>query len=103
MCLDQGSWRKVPGGSSFTKPGCADCCCNPTGGPRPCKGLRIPRPQLALVVGERIIRALKAVDKRLPIHEAQLLSCLKATGLHPGLLLNFQVQLRKDGITRLIR
>jgi GxxExxY protein len=46
---------------------------------------------------------LKAVDQLRPIHEAQLLSYLKATGLRLGLLLNFNVKMMKDGIKRLIR
>jgi GxxExxY protein len=53
------------------------------------------------VVSDRIVVELKAVDKLLPIHEAQLLTYLKLTGLHIGLLINFNVRLLKEGIKRL--
>jgi GxxExxY protein len=69
----------------------------------PFKGILIPGQQLDLLIGERVILELKAIDKLLPIHEAQLLSYLKATGLRLGLLLNFKVSLMKDGIKRLVR
>jgi hypothetical protein len=36
----------------------------------------------------------------LPVHEAQLLTYLKLSQMKVGLLLNFNVQLMKDGITR---
>jgi GxxExxY protein len=45
--------------------------------------------RLDLVVGEQIITELKAVAALAEIHFAQLKSYLKATGLHVGLLLNF--------------
>ena len=45
---------------------------------------------------------LKAVDKILPIHEAQLLTYLKLTGLKIGLLINFNNVVLKDGINRIV-
>ncbi|MGZ4985767.1 MAG: GxxExxY protein, partial [Chthoniobacterales bacterium] len=42
----------------------------------------------------------KAVDVLLPIHEAQLLSYLKLSGLDAGLLINFNERLLKNGIKR---
>jgi GxxExxY protein len=69
----------------------------------PYKGILIPGQQLDLLIGERVVLELKAVDQLRPIHEAQLLSYLKATGLRLGLLLNFNVKMMKDGIKRLIR
>jgi GxxExxY protein len=45
--------------------------------------------RLDLVGGEQIILELKAVKELADIHHAQLKSYLKATGLHVGLLLNF--------------
>jgi GxxExxY protein len=55
------------------------------------------------LVGGRVILELKAVEQFHPIHHAQLLSYLKATGLRLGLLLNFNVRLMKEGIKRLVR
>jgi GxxExxY protein len=69
----------------------------------PYKGILIPGQQLDLLIGERVILELKAVEKLLPIHEAQLLSYLKATGLRLGLLLNFNVKIMKEGMKRLVR
>jgi len=47
-----------------------------------------------------LIVELKAVEKVLPIHEAQLLTYMKLTGISKGLLINFNVLLLKDGIMR---
>jgi len=67
------------------------------------KGYRIDsayRPDL--VVDHSVVVELKAVRQPERIHEAQLLTYLKPTGLNPGLLLNFNVVLLKDGIKRLV-
>jgi GxxExxY protein len=45
---------------------------------------------------------LKAVERLAPIHVAQILSYLKATRLHLGLLISFNVTLLRDGIRRVI-
>ncbi len=42
-----------------------------------------------IVVEGKIIIEIKAVNKLLPVHEAQLLNYLKATGLRIGFLVNF--------------
>jgi GxxExxY protein len=54
------------------------------------------------VVEDAIVVELKAVEKILPIHKAQLLSYLKLSGLKIGLLINFHTKLLKDGIVRLV-
>lgn len=53
-----------------------------------------------LVYGKRVIVELKAVERVIPVHEAQLLTYMKLTGIHVGLLLNFNVPVLKDGIYR---
>jgi GxxExxY protein len=58
--------------------------------------------RLDLVVAEQVIVELKAVDKLIPIHEAQLISYLKLSGCKVGLLINFNVPLLKDGIKRIV-
>ncbi len=58
--------------------------------------------KLDLVVDNLVIVELKAVERLLPIHEAQLLSYLKLSGCHVGLLLNFNVTTLKSGIRRLV-
>ena len=45
---------------------------------------------------------LKAAEKLLPIHEAQLITYLRLSKTHVGLLINFNVPLLKDGIKRLV-
>ena len=58
--------------------------------------------RLDILVENKIIVELKAVEKVLPIHKAQLLSYLKLSDLHLGLLINFNVTMLKNGITRLV-
>ena len=58
--------------------------------------------RIDLLVEDGIIVELKAVDSLLPIHEAQLLTYMRLTNKHLGLLINFNVPLLKDGIIRRI-
>jgi GxxExxY protein len=58
--------------------------------------------RLDVLVEGCVIVEMKAVEKLLPVHEAQLLSHLKLSGLHLGLLINFKVPHLKDGIKRLV-
>ena len=58
--------------------------------------------RLDLLVEESVIVEIKAVDKLAPIHEAQLLSYLRLSGRKVGLLINFNVQVLKDGIRRIV-
>lgn len=53
-----------------------------------------------LIVENAIILELKAVEKLIPVHEAQLLSYLRLTGFRVGLLINFHEERLKDGIRR---
>jgi GxxExxY protein len=52
-------------------------------------GRRIDCFRLDIVVDQKVILELKAVDQLAKIHESQLLSYLKASGLKVGLLVNF--------------
>ncbi|WP_277057933.1 GxxExxY protein [Trichlorobacter lovleyi] len=58
--------------------------------------------RIDLLVADEIVVELKSVDKIVPIHEAQLLSYLKLSNLHVGLLINFNVIHLKDGIKRMV-
>lgn len=53
-----------------------------------------------LVYDKRVILELKAVERVIPVHEAQLLTYMKLTGIRVGLLINFNVPVLKDGIYR---
>ena len=57
--------------------------------------------RIDLLVEDKIIVELKAIDGLLPIHEAQVISYLKLSGNKIGLLINFNVKLLKSGIRRL--
>lgn len=54
------------------------------------------------VVERRIIVEIKAIEVIAPVHRKQLLTYLKISGLHLGLLLNFNSALMKDGIVRMV-
>lgn len=56
--------------------------------------------RIDMLVQDVVIVELKAVDKLLPVHDAQLVTYLRLTDLPLGLLLNFNVRLLKEGITR---
>jgi GxxExxY protein len=61
------------------------------------QGLRVD-----LLIERKVIVELKAVDQLQPIHEAQVLTYLKLSGLRVGLLINFNIRLFKQGIRRLV-
>ena len=56
--------------------------------------------RLDILIPDRLIIELKAVDKLAPIHTAQLLTYLKLTGIKRGLIINFNVTKLVDGIKR---
>ncbi len=66
------------------------------------KGYSIGQARLDLLVGEVLIVELKAVDALAPIHTAQLISYLKLTGNHLGLLINFNTRVLRDGLKRVV-
>ena len=57
--------------------------------------------RLDVVVENKLIVEVKTVEQVLPVHEAQLLTYLKLSGLPLGLLINFNVPILKQGIKRL--
>jgi GxxExxY protein len=57
--------------------------------------------RLDVIVDSRLILELKACESLLPIHQAQLLTYLKLTGMKVGLLINFNVPILKEGIKRI--
>ncbi|MEA3365137.1 MAG: GxxExxY protein [Candidatus Hydrogenedentes bacterium] len=58
--------------------------------------------RLDLIVENEVVIELKAVQELLPIHEAQLLTYLRLSGMKAGLLINFNQRLLKDGIKRMV-
>lgn len=58
--------------------------------------------KIDLLVDEFLVVELKAVEQLTGVHEAQLLTYMKLAEAHVGLLINFNVQLLKNGIHRFV-
>jgi GxxExxY protein len=67
------------------------------------KGKIAGEARLDLLVDERLVVELKAVETLAPIHVAQVISYLKATKLTLGLLITFNVTVLRRGIKRVIQ
>ncbi len=57
--------------------------------------------RIDLVVEKSVVVEIKAVEALLPVHQAQLLTYMKLSGIPTGLLLNFHAAFLKDGIRRM--
>ena len=66
------------------------------------KGKTIGEGRLDMLVGGNLIIEIKAVETLAPVHKAQVISYLKSSGFHLGLLINFNSAVLKDGIKRII-
>jgi len=58
--------------------------------------------RIDLWINRKVIVEIKAVEKLMPIHSAQLLSYLKLSQCKLGFLLNFNVMHMKDGLKRVV-
>jgi GxxExxY protein len=58
--------------------------------------------RIDLVVENRVVVEVKSVDSIHPIHEAQLLSYMRLSGIGVGLLINFNVLCLRNGIKRMV-
>ena len=58
--------------------------------------------RIDLLIEDRLVVELKAVEKLMPIHTAQILTYLRLSNLQVGLLLNFNVLRLKDGLHRIV-
>ena len=58
--------------------------------------------RMDVVVAREIVLEIKAAEKLLPIHEAQLLTYLRLSGIPVGLLMNFNAAVLKDGLRRMV-
>jgi GxxExxY protein len=71
--------------------------------PLVCKEIHLDQGyRIDLLVEQRVVVEVKVVDQIAPVHEAQVLSYLRFSGCKVGLLLNFNVELLKQGIRRFI-
>lgn len=67
------------------------------------KELRIPNAyRIDIVVADAVIVELKSVEKLLQLHETQVITYLRLSGLARGLLINFNAVPLKSGIRRLV-
>jgi GxxExxY protein len=58
--------------------------------------------RIDIVVNYKLLLEIKAVDRLLPIHEAQILTYLRLSRIRVGLLINFNNVVLKDGIRRFV-
>jgi GxxExxY protein len=54
-----------------------------------------------LIVNDKVIIEVKSIENVMPVHKKQLLTYLRLADKRLGLLINFNVVLIKDGITRI--
>ena len=66
------------------------------------KGQSIGEHRLDFLVEDGVVVELKSVERFDPIFEAQVLTYLRLSGKHRGLLINFNSRLLKDGVKRFI-
>ena len=58
--------------------------------------------RIDLIVAGEVILELKCVDKIIPVHEAQLLTYLKLSGKRVGLIINFNSEVLRNAIKRMV-
>lgn len=66
------------------------------------KKVKLGEHRIDMMIENKIIVEIKAVERIDPVFTAQLLSYLRLTDIKLGLLINFNVPLLKDGISRII-
>ena len=66
------------------------------------RGKPLRKQQVDLVIENVLVVELKAIENLHPVHEAQLISYLRASKIRAGLLLNFNKLLLKEGIKRIV-
>lgn len=58
--------------------------------------------RIDIVVENELVVEIKAIERLLPVHDAQLLTYLRLSGLRAGLLMNFNNVVLKDGLRRMV-
>ena len=67
------------------------------------KGVRVDAGYRAdLIVDERVLVELKCIERLAPIHTTQIVTYLRLSGLHVGLIMNFNVPFLREGIVRVV-
>ena len=71
--------------------------------PLSCNGIVVAKAYKAdFIVEDEVLVEIKSIAKLLPIHQSQLLTYLKLSGLGKGLLINFNVALLKHGLKSVV-
>lgn len=58
--------------------------------------------RMDILIPDKLVIELKTVEKLLPIHQSQILTYLRLSGVKTGLLINFYTTLLKNGIKRIV-
>jgi GxxExxY protein len=67
------------------------------------KGIRLDCGyRMDIVIGSDLVVEIKAVEKVMPLHEAQMLTYLRLSGIHIGLLMNFNSVALRQGLKRFV-
>ncbi len=66
------------------------------------RGVAIHTQRLDVVVGDRLLLELKSVERVTPLHQAQVISYLRVSGLPVALLVNFNVRILPHGLQRIV-
>ena len=66
------------------------------------KGRQVGQGKVDFLVGGKLVVELKAVEKLLPVHKAQVISYLKVSGCQLGLLINFDQRTLREGVQRIV-
>src|SRR5688572_11066929 len=66
------------------------------------KGRQIGEYRPDIVIAERVVVEVKSVERLIGVHQAQLLAYMRALGLPVGLLMNFNSEVVRTGIRRLV-
>jgi GxxExxY protein len=67
-------------------------------------GLKFDRAFRAdLIVEDELIVEIKSIERLMPVHDTQLLTYMKLSGLRKGLIINFNVSVLKDGLRSIVR
>ena len=66
------------------------------------RGVVLCQQRLDLVVAGKVLLEVKAVERLAPVHQAQVLSYLRVSGLRVGLLMNFNFTVLPDGLRRIV-
>ena len=66
------------------------------------KGRQVGQGKVDFLVSGKLVVELKAVEKLLPVHKAQVISHLKVSGCQLGLLINFDERTLREGVQRVV-